>query len=83
MIDEARLAARRAPAVCRKLRTKKVNGTGAPGEMWAAGEATTAAFYCLSTMEVFGPDEAPCHPHQCTRERGCFRPPDYDDEALS
>ena len=64
------------PRVCRKLRQKGGWDTEAEGRSWKHGESTTAAYWCLSTMEAFGPDEAPCHPHQCAEGRSCYRPED-------
>jgi hypothetical protein len=63
-----------APRVCRLLRTKTAFGQVGPGAPWKLGHSTTAAYWCLATMEPFGPDEAYCHPHVCGEGRACFRP---------
>lgn len=67
------------PIVCRKLRTKTAYGAGSEGALWKLGDSTTAAYWCLSTMEPFGPDDGYCHPHRCGQGRPCYQPP---DEAL-
>ncbi len=66
------------PRVCRLLRTKTYFGAAAEGALWKLGRSTTASYWCLATMEPFGPDDAYCHPHVCGGERGCFRPGDDD-----
>jgi hypothetical protein len=69
------------PVVCRKLRTKNAFGSmqsGAPD--WRLGESTTAVYWCLKTMETWGPDNQVTHPHQCKSGRACFVSP--DDELL-
>ena len=65
-----------APALCRKLRTKRVDGNGADGEMWESAADTTSSYTCLSTMEVFGPDDRVCHPGDCGESRSCYQPAD-------
>ena len=64
---------RRVPDVCRSLRTKTAFGSdGTPGE-WRWGESTTAVYWCLRTMETFGPDGVFSHPHACGPGRRCHR----------
>ncbi len=61
------------PSVCRLLRTKTAFSSG---DLWKLGDSTTAVYWCLATMEPYGPDDAYCHPHQCGRRRGCFQSED-------
>lgn len=60
------------PDVCRLLRTKTSYGVGERGAEWKRGESTTAAYWCLATMEAFGADDNFCHPHNCTSGRSCW-----------
>jgi hypothetical protein len=60
------------PDVCRLLRTKTAYGVSERGAVWKLGESTTAAYWCLATMEAFGADDDYCHPHRCVRGRACF-----------
>ena len=64
------------PVVCRKLRTKlafsSLEGLGD----WRHGDSTTAAYWCLRTMEPVGPDDSFSHPHSCQSGRACFTPPE-------
>ena len=64
------------PRVCRLLRTKTAFGADAAGALWKLGESTTAAYWCLGTMEAFGPDDSYVHAHVCTEGRRCFQDPD-------
>ncbi len=64
------------PRVCRLLRTKIAFNSDPGGALWKLGNETTEAYWCLATMEPFGPDGSYCHPHVCGAERGCYRPTD-------
>jgi hypothetical protein len=64
------------PVVCRKLRAKATYDVGGDGPLWKLGDSTTAAYWCLSTMEPFGPDDHICHPHDCGAGRACYQRPD-------
>jgi hypothetical protein len=77
MSDPVSDAARgsRPPAVCRLLRTKTAFGTIDGGLAWQSGESSTAAYWCLSTMQSAGPDDALAHPHGCLEGRACFQSP--------
>lgn len=66
------------PLVCRRLRTKTAFGVAASEALWKLGDSTTAAYWCLSTMEPFGPDGSFCHPHRCGEERSCYQRSDED-----
>jgi hypothetical protein len=68
------------PKVCRLLRTKTAYGVGEHGAEWKRGESTTAAYWCLATMEAFGADDDYCHPHRCVAGRSCYQPDESDDE---
>jgi hypothetical protein len=59
--------------VCRLLRTKTAFAAGEEGALWQLGASTTASYWCLATMEPFGPDESYCHPHVCGERRVCYR----------
>jgi hypothetical protein len=65
------------PVVCRMLRTKMSFGsveTGGPD--WRTGDSTTAAYWCLCTMESAGPDDDFAHARKCREGRRCFVGPD-------
>jgi hypothetical protein len=67
------------PTVCQMLRTKTGFGNydAGPDQVpWQFGESTTAAFWCLCTMSVAGPDDGLVHPHNCQSGRSCFRAPE-------
>jgi hypothetical protein len=68
----------RVPAVCRSLRSKTAFGSDGQ-DLWRLGQSNTAVYWCLRTMEAFGPDESFCHPHVCGAARACYSP--RDDEA--
>jgi hypothetical protein len=63
------------PEVCSMLRTKTAFGTLAGGRAWQLG-SSTAAYWCLCTMQSSGPDDDFAHPHTCKRGRNCFRTED-------
>lgn len=65
---------RKLPVVCRLLRTKSSFGSE-EGATWQHGESTTDVFWCLNTMEVFGPDETYTHASTCRSGRACFQVP--------
>ncbi len=70
------------PVVCRLLRTKASFGSE-EGATWQRGDSTTDVFWCLNTMEVFGPDETYCHASTCRSGRACFQVPrGYAEEDL-
>jgi len=67
------------PAVCRMLRTKNAfTNYGDDSEVapWQLGESTTAAYWCLKTMQHAGPDDGYAHPHHCLAGRGCYHAPE-------
>jgi hypothetical protein len=63
----------RVPDVCRSLRTKTAFGSDGSGGEWKFGDSTTAVYWCLRTMETFGPDGNFCHAHSCGPHRRCHR----------
>ncbi len=69
------------PRVCRALRTKTSFGVHAEDALWKLGRSTTAAYWCLRTMEPYGPDDSFCHPHECGADRSCYEP--VEGEAQS
>jgi hypothetical protein len=74
-IDDDGSGSPRTARVCRLLRTKTAFGTIDGGHDWQAGTSSTAAYWCLSTMQSAGPDDALAHPHGCLEGRACFQPP--------
>ena len=74
-----------APTVCRKLRTKVAFGSPAPALAdWRHGTSTTAVYWCLSTMESAGPDDALVHAQDCRAGRICYVAPiDAGDEPVA
>jgi len=74
--EERPASAASAPVVCRMLRTKRGFGSPMGGETWRTGASTTAAYWCLRTMEAAGPDDGYAHPHVCAEGRSCFISPD-------
>jgi hypothetical protein len=65
-----------APAVCRLLRCKTAFGAVVNGGGWRRGDSTTEVYWCLSTMEAFGPDDDLVHAHECVKGRRCWQEPD-------
>jgi hypothetical protein len=66
-----------APAVCKMLRTKNAysrsNERDPNVKPWQFGESTTAAFWCLKTMQPAGPDDHYAHPSVCLNGRACYQ----------
>ena len=67
------------PSVCRLLRTKSGFGAVVGGEGWKRGTDETEVFWCLNTMESFGPDDGFVHAQQCCQGRSCWQRPDEDE----
>ena len=61
------------PVVCRYLRCKSAFGGMVDNDAWQLGTSTTEAYWCLATMEAFGPDDGLVHATVCRGGRGCFR----------
>ncbi len=70
------------PVVCRLLRTKSAFGSE-QGASWQRGDSGTDVFWCLNSMECFGPDEGHVHPHACKSGRSCFQDPHEQADAVS
>jgi|GEM_PF-303680 len=73
---------RRLPIVCRMLRTKMTFGAiDGMAHDWREGRSTTAAYWCLRTMEAWGPDDRPAHASPCRSGRACFESEDALDDV--
>jgi hypothetical protein len=64
------------PAVCRLLRCKHASGAEVRGDAWKRGDSTTEVYWCLSTMEAFGPDDNFVDARECLAGRRCWQDPD-------
>jgi hypothetical protein len=63
-----------AAQVCRKLRTKQAFGSPPPELLdWREAASTTDVYWCLETMETFGPDDGYAHPDRCRSGRSCCK----------
>jgi hypothetical protein len=62
------------PVLCKFLRCKSAYGS-MPGEdnTWQLGTSSTEVYWCLATMEAFGPDDSYAHATVCQGVRGCYR----------
>lgn len=64
--------------ICRKLRTKmahlSVRNADNEPLYWQKGDAGTAVYWCLRTMECAGPDGGLAHATECGKDRLCFEP---------
>jgi hypothetical protein len=61
--------------VCRLLRTKTAFGTTDGDHDWRSQGGSTAAYWCLGTMQSAGPDDDLAQPHACREGRACFQAP--------
>jgi hypothetical protein len=62
------------PVLCRYLRCKSAHGAAADDVEWQLGTSSTEAYWCLATMEAFGPDDGAVHATQCSGgDRRCYR----------
>jgi hypothetical protein len=70
-----------APRVCRMLRTKMAFGTieGMKHD-WREGRSMSASYWCLRTMEPWGPDDHIAEAGACRSGRACFES-DAEDVA--
>jgi hypothetical protein len=60
--------------ICSYLRTKNAYGdvVSAESPRWAeAGDHPTDCYWCLKTMQAWGPDSAPASLSSCGPERSC------------
>ena len=61
------------PVLCRFLRCKSAFGATVDDTEWQLGTSTTEVYWCLSTMEAFGPDDGYVHASVCRGGRSCCR----------
>ena len=61
------------PVLCRFLRCKSSFGAVVDNTEWQLGTATSEVYWCLATMEAFGPDDNYVHATVCTGVRSCCR----------
>jgi hypothetical protein len=61
------------PVLCRFLRCKSAFGANVDDTEWQLGTATSEVYWCLSTMEPFGPDDGYVHSTVCQGARSCCR----------
>lgn len=71
-MDDEPEATEEVPEVCTMLRTKTAFGALAGGRQWQHG-SSTAAYWCLCTMQSAGPDDDFAHPQACVAGRVCYR----------
>jgi len=60
------------PVLCRYLRCKSAFDANVDDD-WQLGASTTEVYWCLSTMEAFGPDDGYVHATVCKTARSCCR----------
>jgi len=61
------------PVLCKWLRCKSSFGAIVDNTAWQEGTATSEAYWCLATMEAFGPDDNYVHATVCRGARSCCR----------
>ena len=61
------------PVLCKYLRCKSGYGAIEDNTAWQLGTSTTEAYWCLATMEAFGPDDSYAHATVCAGGRSCYR----------
>jgi hypothetical protein len=61
------------PVLCKFLRCKSAYGAIVDNEAWQHGTSDTEAYWCLATMEAFGPDDNYVHATVCKGARSCCR----------
>ncbi len=61
------------PVLCKFLRCKSGYGAIENNTAWQLGTSTTEAYWCLATMEAFGPDDSYAHATVCQGGRSCYR----------
>jgi hypothetical protein len=71
---------RKLPVLCRYLRCKSFHGSSADDHDWQLGESPTEVYWCLATMEHFGPDDGYVHASACQGGRSCCRTDGASDE---
>ena len=68
------LPAEKCPKPCTLLRAKRAYGEikSDTEPSWNSGLLATDCYWCLQTMEAWGPDDQPALPGSCTSDRSCF-----------
>lgn len=61
------------PVLCKYLRCKSAYGAVEDNTEWQLGTSTTEVYWCLATMEAFGPDDSYAHATVCQGGRACYR----------
>jgi hypothetical protein len=63
------------PVLCKFLRCKSAFGAVEDDTGWREGSSSTEAYWCLATMEPFGPDDDHAHATVCRDDvnRRCYR----------
>jgi hypothetical protein len=63
------------PVLCKYLRCKSAYGAVEGDPEWQLGTSSTEVYWCLATMEAFGPDDDYAHATVChdASARGCYR----------
>jgi hypothetical protein len=61
------------PVLCKYLRCKSAFGAVEDDVEWQLGTSSTETYWCLATMEAFGPDDDHAHATVCRAGRSCFR----------
>ena len=62
------------PVLCKFLRCKSAFGAIEDNEEWQLGTSTVEVYWCLATMEAFGPDDNYARETTCKGDgRGCYR----------
>ena len=62
------------PKPCTLLRAKRAYGEveSDAEPSWSSGLLATDCYWCLRTMEAWGPDDQPALPDTCSDERTCY-----------
>jgi hypothetical protein len=62
------------PVLCKFLRCKSAFGAMENNTAWREGTSPNEVYWCLATMEAFGPDDDYAHATVCQGGgRGCYR----------
>lgn len=72
-MDEPEVPTESEVGVCPRLRTKTAFGAQVGHADWRSGDSSTATYWCLETMQTFGPDGGVAHAHACRAGRKCFQ----------
>jgi hypothetical protein len=74
MIDKPAPSRVELPVLCRFLRCKSSFSAVEDDDAWRDGTSTTEVYWCLATMEAFGPDDGYVHASVCNGgARTCYR----------